>query len=211
MSLPSVSWHQRRQGRSRWHQWHTRAKVTPTACCWVMKVRGCEAESRRKLRKGHGGGGYPQHHGDSSSPTHSNPLSGEMLSHRSQHVLPARAVMLLQDPNLPHLSTWPSADPFCLEFELRKKRSSFSNGDEKHKLRSCELSVVTSPAMRRKLAYGQGEWQIIQHEVRNKDGRYLRVGFRGQNLWNGRHMESDLTVPNHAGKGVNFTGHGRNV
>ena len=97
---------------------------------WVMKLRGRRAGSRRKLRKGRGGGAQPPPSLREHSPTGSNPCWGTCSP-----TSPSNLSWWFQGPRI-----WPNADLPCPEFELSKKRSSFSKHDEKRKVRNCELS-----------------------------------------------------------------------
>lgn len=159
---------------------------------WVMKLRGRRAGSRRKLRKGRGGGAAPPSLKE-HRPTGSNPCWGT-CSPTSPSILS----WWLQGPR-----TWPNADPPCPEFELSKKRSSFSKHDEKRKVRNCELSRSDVSNHQEETSPQSGRMTNPTTRSEKQGGRCLRLSLGGQKSLRWKRGQSDFTVPNYADKGTN--------
>lgn len=127
VALPSVSGHQRGEAGADGANGTQEQKSHPQHAL-SNETEGRRAESRRKLRKAHGGGAQPPPALSEHCPTALTPVGGRALP-------PAPASLaddfrgLAPDPMQTHLAQ-----------NLSKKRSAFSKHGEKHKVRNCELS-----------------------------------------------------------------------
>lgn len=193
MALPSVSWHQRREAGADGANGTQEQKSHPQHAL-SNETEGTQGREQKEIK----GGSWRRR----SAPTiterapsqGSNPCWGT-CSPTSPSILS----WWFQGP-----STWPNADPPCPEFELSKKRSSFSKHDEKPKVRNCELSRsdVSSHGEETSPQSGRMTNPITRSE--KQGGRCLGLSLRGQKSLKWKRGQSDFTVPNYASKGTNF-------
>ena len=146
---------------------------------WVMKLRE-QGREQKEIKEG----SWRRCSAPTSTeraPSHgSNPCWGTCSS-----TSPSILSWWFQGP-----SAWPNADPPCPEFELSKKRSSFSKHDEKHKVRNYELS--RSDVSSHGEETGPQSGRMTNPTTRNKEEDVWGWVSEDKSLWNGR--EDSLTL-----------------